>query len=121
MRVMVRNDNYPGHNKDLIERLNQQYGYARDVKEYFDLKQIYERNFVKQLLLEATFFGVDYLIKPPKNHRHTKPMAFNNLFFLPQDKIAARDLLCQTDCDGDGKGGQETSSQEAEAEVCISD
>ena len=32
------NDNYPGHNKDLIERLNQQYGYAKDVKEYFDLK-----------------------------------------------------------------------------------
>ena len=25
-----RNDNYPGHNKDLIERLNQQYGYAKD-------------------------------------------------------------------------------------------
>ena len=38
MRVMVRNDNYPGHNKDLIERFNQQYGYAKDVKEYFDLK-----------------------------------------------------------------------------------
>ncbi|CCB92994.1 hypothetical protein SALIVB_0695 [Streptococcus salivarius CCHSS3] len=35
---MVRNDNYPGHNKDLIERLNQQYGYAKDVKKYFDLK-----------------------------------------------------------------------------------
>ena len=33
-----RNDTYPGHNKDLIERLNQQYGYAKDVKEYFDLK-----------------------------------------------------------------------------------
>ncbi len=45
MRVMVRNDNYPGHNKDLIERLNQQYGYAKDVKEYFDLKWIYERDF----------------------------------------------------------------------------
>ena len=41
MRVMVRNDNYPGHNKDLIERLNQQYGYAKDVKDYFDLKQIF--------------------------------------------------------------------------------
>ena len=33
-----RNDNYPGHNKDLLETLNQQYGYARDVKEYFNLK-----------------------------------------------------------------------------------
>ena len=31
-------DNYPGHNKNLLERLNQQYGYARDVKEYFNLK-----------------------------------------------------------------------------------
>ena len=49
MRVMVRNDNYPGHNKDLIERLNQQYGYAKDVKEYFDLKQIDERDSVRQL------------------------------------------------------------------------
>ena len=38
MRVMVRNDNYPGHNKDLLERLNQHYGYAKDVKKYFDLK-----------------------------------------------------------------------------------
>lgn len=42
----MRNDNYPGHNKNLLERLNQQYGYAKDVKEYFDLKQIYERDFV---------------------------------------------------------------------------
>ena len=33
-----RNDNYPGHNKNLLERLNQQYGYAKDVKKYFDLK-----------------------------------------------------------------------------------
>ena len=33
-----RNDNYPGHNKDLLETLNKQYGYAKDVKEYFDLK-----------------------------------------------------------------------------------
>ena len=33
-----RNDNYPGHNKDLLERLNQHYGYAKDVKKYFDLK-----------------------------------------------------------------------------------
>lgn len=49
MRVVARNDNYPGHNKNLLERLNQQYGYAKDVKEYFDLKQIYERNFVRQL------------------------------------------------------------------------
>ena len=45
MRVKVRNDNYPGHNKNLLERLNQQYGYAKDVKEYFDLKWIYERDF----------------------------------------------------------------------------
>ena len=45
MRVVARNDNYPGHNKNLLERLNQQYGYAKDVKEYFDLKQIYERDF----------------------------------------------------------------------------
>ena len=43
------NDNYPGHNKDLIERLNQQYGYAKDVKKYFDLKQIDERDSVRQL------------------------------------------------------------------------
>ena len=42
------NDNYPGHNKDLIERLNQQYGYAKDVKKYFDLKQIDERDSVRQ-------------------------------------------------------------------------
>ena len=42
MRVMVRNDNYPDYNKDLLETLNQQYGYAKDVKEYFDLKQIDE-------------------------------------------------------------------------------
>ena len=33
-----RNDTYPGHNKDLLERLNQHYGYAKDVKKYFDLK-----------------------------------------------------------------------------------
>lgn len=38
MRVVARNDNYPGHNKDLLETLNKQYGYAKDVKEYFDLK-----------------------------------------------------------------------------------
>ena len=38
MRVKVSHDNYPGHNKNLLERLNQQYGYARDVKEYFNLK-----------------------------------------------------------------------------------
>lgn len=50
MRVMVRNDNYPGHNKDLIERLNQQYGYAKDVKKYFDLKQTDDRDFAGTLL-----------------------------------------------------------------------
>ena len=33
-----RNDNYPGHNKDLLETLNQQYGSGKDVKDYFDLK-----------------------------------------------------------------------------------
>lgn len=44
----MRNDNYPGHNKDLLETLNQQYGYGKDVKDYFDLKQIYERDFVRQ-------------------------------------------------------------------------
>ena len=49
MRVVARNDNYPGHNKNLLERLNQQYGYARDVKEYFNLKQIDERASVRQL------------------------------------------------------------------------
>ena len=49
MRVMVRNDNYPDYNKDLLETLNQQYGYARDVKEYFNLKQIDERASVRQL------------------------------------------------------------------------
>ncbi|AIY21470.1 serine/threonine protein phosphatase [Streptococcus salivarius] len=38
MRVMVRNDNYPDYNKALLETLNQQYGYAKDVKKYFDLK-----------------------------------------------------------------------------------
>ena len=38
MRVVARNDTYPGHNKDLLERLNQQYCYAKDVKDYFDLK-----------------------------------------------------------------------------------
>lgn len=38
MRVMVRNDNYPGHNKDLLETLNQQYGSGKDVKDYSDLK-----------------------------------------------------------------------------------
>ena len=27
-----------GITKDLIDRLNQQYGYAKDVKEYFNLK-----------------------------------------------------------------------------------
>ena len=49
MRVKVSHDNYPGHNKNLLERLNQQYGYAKDVKEYFDLKQIDERASVRQL------------------------------------------------------------------------
>lgn len=49
MRVKVSHDNYPGHNKNLLERLNQQYGYAKDVKEYFDLKQIDERDSVRQL------------------------------------------------------------------------
>lgn len=49
MRVKVSHDNYPGHNKNLLERLNQQYGYARDVKEYFNLKQIDERASVRQL------------------------------------------------------------------------
>lgn len=49
MRVKVRNDNYPGHNKNLLERLNQQYGYAKDVKEYFDLKQIDDRDFAGRL------------------------------------------------------------------------
>ncbi|EJO17426.1 hypothetical protein RSSL_01352 [Streptococcus salivarius K12] len=38
MRVKVRNDTYPGHNKDLLETLSQQFSYAKDVKEYFDLK-----------------------------------------------------------------------------------
>ena len=28
----------PDYNKDLLETLNQQYGYAKDVKEYFNLK-----------------------------------------------------------------------------------
>ena len=49
MRVKVSHDNYPGHNKNLLECLNQQYGYARDVKEYFNLKQIDERASVRQL------------------------------------------------------------------------
>ena len=49
MRVMVRNDNYPDYNKALLETLNQQYGYAKDVKKYFDLKQIDERDSVRQL------------------------------------------------------------------------
>lgn len=49
MRVKVSHDNYPGHNKDLLERLNQHYGYAKDVKKYFDLKQIDDRDFAGSL------------------------------------------------------------------------
>lgn len=41
----MSNDTYLGHNKDLLEILNQQFGYVKDVKEYFDLKWIYERDF----------------------------------------------------------------------------
>ena len=37
-KELRRNDNYPGHNKDLLETLNQQYDYDKDVKDYFDLK-----------------------------------------------------------------------------------
>ena len=35
--------------KTLLETLNQQYGYARDVKEYFNLKQIDDRDFAGSL------------------------------------------------------------------------
>ena len=31
-----REDNYQGHNRDLLARLNEKYGYVEDVKNYFD-------------------------------------------------------------------------------------
>ena len=32
-----REDNYPGHNKELLEKISNQYGYAQEVREYFHL------------------------------------------------------------------------------------